>query len=503
MRLRWLAGVLVLLVGACDDATGPNLSGVDAMSISRIEILPGIDTLVVQDTLSPGDTVRLAGAVVLRTGAVRTDLELAWRSSDPDVAVVSSTGLVLATGFGTATITASAGKVATAEITVVPAFAADTAPNRVSADVQGTLAVGGETTCVRTDRLRIFCTGENFDGELGSAGRDTVCADAYGEANQLNAMVSCSLVPLRVDTPVRLASVVLGEDHGCALDLAGTAICWARGDSGQLGNGRAEATSPPTLVSSVHQFRSLTAGYAHTCGITTDGAAWCWGLDTLGQLGGQRLAAWSTTPIPVDGGRTDWAQLAAGDHHTCGITTGGQAFCWGAGAAGQLGNGTRNGSLKPVTVAGGQSFSAIAAGGDVTCGITQEGAAYCWGAGGDGQLGRGVVDSSPSPVLVAGGGGYTAIAAGGKLVCGLRGGAAVCWGSYGLGAQGRELAGWTPAVVAAAPPFVRIEAGRRHACGVTEGGEAYCWGSNVFGAFGDGLQALWSPTPQRLLLPAH
>lgn len=503
MRLRLLVGALVFLIAGCDDATGPNVSGLDPLAISRIVVVPSSDTLVVQDTLSRGDTVRLRAAVMLRSGSVLTDVKLAWQSSDPAVAVVDATGLVFATGYGTATITASAGKTATAQVVVIPAFPADTVANRVATDMAGTVAVGGETTCVRTDRLRIFCSGENFDGELGSAGRDTVCSDAYGQANTLNEMIPCSLVPLRIDAPLRLASVVLGEDHGCALDPAGTAICWGRSDSGQVGNGRAGTKVPPTLVSSVHRFRSLTAGFAHTCGIATNGGAWCWGLDAHGQLGGERLAAWSTTPIPVDGGRSDWAQLAAGDRHTCGITTGGQAFCWGDGAAGQLGNGTRLGSLKPVAVLGGLSFSAIAAGEDFSCGIVQEGSAYCWGAGGDSQLGRASVDSSTSPVPVTAGAGFTAIAAGGRLACGLRSGVVVCWGSYDLRRQGWEVAGKTPTPVPAAPPFARIEVGRRHACGVTEAGEAHCWGSNVFGPFGDGLQALWRPTPQRFLLPAH
>lgn len=504
MRLRLFVGALAFLIAGCDDATGPNVSGLDPLAIARIEIVPQLDTLVVQDTLSPGDTLRLRAAVVLRSGGVLTDVQLAWQSSDPAVAVVGPTGLVLATGYGTATITASAGKTATAQVVVIPAFPADTVANRVAVDMDGAIAVGGETTCVRTDRLRIFCSGENFDRELGSAGRDMVCSDAYGQANERDEMIPCSLVPLRVDSPLRLASVVLGEDHGCALDLAGTAICWGRSDSGQVGNGRAATQVPPTIVSGVHQFRSLTAGYAHTCGIATDGAAWCWGLDAHGQLGGERLAAWSTTPIPVDGGRTDWAQLSAGDRHSCGVTTGGQAFCWGDGAAGQLGNGTVLGSLKPVAVLGGLSFTAVAAGGDVSCGIVQNGTVYCWGDDSLGQLGRDALNSASAvPVLVDGGGGFTAIAAGGQLVCGLRNGAAVCWGSYDLNNQGTQSAGTRPTPVSGAPPFARIEVGRRHACGVTEAGEAHCWGSNVFGPFGDGLQALWRPTPQRFLLPSH
>ena len=498
MRLSSLIAVTALLFGACsDEPTGPNLSGIDPISIARIEIRPALDTIVVQETITPGDTVRLTAAVVMKSGAIRTDVPLAWESSDPAVASVDQTGLVRATGYGTATIKASAGRAATAEIIVVPAVAADSLPNRVAAQVAGALAVGGETTCVLTDRMRVWCTGANPNGELGSAGRDTVCADAYQE----QAMIACSLVPLRVESDERFTHVTLGMDHGCALNVAGSALCWGRGDLGQLGNGSAGSTTAPTLVSSVHAFRTLAAGGEHTCGIAAEGSAWCWGSDSSGQLGGARLAAHSTTPIPVDLGRTDWVQLTAGRAHTCGIVEGGAAYCWGEGGAGQLGNGSSSRSLTPVAVSGGLSFVSVAAGDNMTCGLTDGGSVYCWGAGGDGQLGRGSSEASAVPVPVSGGGTFTALSAGGRLACGIRNGSAVCWGVYNLGDQGVQSAQSVPTVVAAEPSFVRIAAGPRHACGVTEAGEVHCWGSNVFGAFGDGLQALFRPTPRRFALP--
>jgi alpha-tubulin suppressor-like RCC1 family protein len=44
-------------------------------------------------------------------------------------------------------------------------------------------------------------------------------------------------------------------------------------------------------------------------------------------------------------------QVSGGWDHTCGVTTGNQAYCWGKNAAGQLGNGsTAAKSLVPVLV---------------------------------------------------------------------------------------------------------------------------------------------------------
>src|SRR5437773_11781124 len=77
---------------------------------------------------------------------------------------------------------------------------------------------------------------------------------------------------------------------------------------------------------------------------------------------------------------TDWTAIAAGQWHTCGLTTDGAAYCWGRGASGQLGNGSTTDSPNPVAVSGGLTFSALTTGNDHTCGLTTSGAAYCWGS---------------------------------------------------------------------------------------------------------------------------
>jgi alpha-tubulin suppressor-like RCC1 family protein len=149
---------------------------------------------------------------------------------------------------------------------------------------------------------------------------------------------------------------------------------------------------------------SISAGSFHTCGVTTTGQAYCWGFNEWGQLGdGTRSTSPSPTPTAVVGG-LNFASISVGNLHTCGITTTGQAYCWGNGVGGRLGDGTTTDRrLTPTAVAGGLNFASISAGGAHTCGTTPTGQAYCWGTGAYGTLGNGTTADRLTPTAVGGG----------------------------------------------------------------------------------------------------
>src|SRR5437879_13530835 len=95
----------------------------------------------------------------------------------------------------------------------------------------------------------------------------------------------------------------------------------------------------------------------------------CWVEDATGQLGAattetctsasqRTIAPCSHTPLPVNTTQI-FASIFAGGHHTCAITTGGKAYCWGDNRKGQLGTGNTTGSDVPVLAGNHASHAAV------------------------------------------------------------------------------------------------------------------------------------------------
>jgi alpha-tubulin suppressor-like RCC1 family protein len=173
---------------------------------------------------------------------------------------------------------------------------------------------------------------------------------------------------------------------------------------GTLGDGTSSGDrNIPVLVAGGLGFASVRAGSQHTCGLTTGGAAYCWGRNLFGELGdgtptSPENPANQNIPVLVSGGLS-FASVSAGGFHSCGVTPGGDAYCWGGNRAGELGDGTFTDRNIPVLVSGGLSFASVSVG-EPTCGVTPGGEAYCWGPNGAGSLGDGTTTKSATPVRV-------------------------------------------------------------------------------------------------------
>lgn len=140
------------------------------------------------------------------------------------------------------------------------------------------------------------------------------------------------------------------------------------------------------------------AGLWYSCGLTSARQTYCWGYNNRGQLGHDNFDG-SYAPTLLEGGY-QFVSLAAGPRHACGVTAAGEAYCWGENEYGQLGNGERNFEPNPVPqrVVGPHSFESLTAGVGHTCGITTDGEALCWGWLSNGQLGNGQVGHVSPPL---------------------------------------------------------------------------------------------------------
>jgi alpha-tubulin suppressor-like RCC1 family protein len=98
----------------------------------------------------------------------------------------------------------------------------------------------------------------------------------------------------------------------------------------------------------------VSPGGVHTCGVTLTDRVYCWGNNTTGQLG-NGTTTHRSVPVAVAGGlQIDLVSAGLGsDHsHTCGLTTGDKAYCWGYNGNGQLGDGTSTDRVIPTAVIG-------------------------------------------------------------------------------------------------------------------------------------------------------
>ena len=342
----------------------------------------------------------------------------------------------------------------------------------------GAIVAGHYHTCALTLTKEAYCWGSNGSGQVGSG------TDGSSGAWAIT-------VPTAVSGNLKFASLADGSNHTCGLTTSGMAYCWGSNSNGQLGDGTSTNRSAPVAVGGNRTFASIAAGLRHTCATTASGAAYCWGLNWDGQLGDGTSGTDRNWPLEVTGGQV-FTRLAAGYNHTCGIVSGGAAYCWGQGIV--LGDGFNNGYRPPVTapvaVSGSQSFNSIVAGQYHTCGVTPSNTTYCWGYNIDGQLGDGSTDPfRTTPVAVIGGYAFTKLGAGSYFTCGITAnGLTYCWGDNWYGQLGDGTIGTqpTPVAVTGTVVFGSLVSGQHHTCGLTLAGAAYCWGSNSNRQLGDG-----------------
>ena len=328
----------------------------------------------------------------------------------------------------------------------------------------------GQHACGITGGGKAYCWGANGGGQLGNgtATGPEACLLFPGASDQTEA---CSTKPVAVAGGLTFRQVSVGGSHSCGVTTDRRAYCWGSNISGQLGDGSTTAQRlTPVAVGGGHRFRLVEAGFLHTCGVTfPDNLAYCWGLNVFGELG-DRSTTTRRSPVAVAGGHT-FSQVTTGQWFTCGVTPANVAYCWGRNRSGQVGDSTNAGRRQqPVLVAGGHRFTQVAAGARHACAVTLANQAYCWGDGQSGQLGDGKRNLSFWPRAVSGGLSLERVTAGGSHTCGeTTGNLAYCWGFNAFGEVGDGTFGAhvVPAAVGGGRFFSQLSAGSELTCGRT------------------------------------
>lgn len=374
------------------------------------------------------------------------------------------------------------------------------------------------------DGCSSMCTVENG---WSCAASPSVCGCAEG---YVKGGGTCIPEPVVVE-------VVAGGWHACARLNNGSVKCWGRNDRGQLGQG--DTLRRGNMANQMgHNLnmvdlgtdkmaKALAAGADHTCSLLNDGNLKCWGSNEYGQLGQGNTTNRGDMPkqmgdfLPViDLGKdklTGAIALATSFYHTCALLNNNSVKCWGANAAGQLGQGnTMNRGDMPnqmgsflleIDLGPGNTATALASIFDHTCVLLNEGSVKCWGANVFGQLGQGDTmfrGTMPNqmgdfllPVNLGMGKKATALATGNSFTCVLlNDGSVKCWGANGFGQLGQgnitnlgdmmgQMGDNLPTVdLGTGKTATALAAGVGHVCALLSDGQIKCWGLNDYGQLG-------------------
>jgi len=146
------------------------------------------------------------------------------------------------------------------------------------------------------------------------------------------------------------AVIATGDGHACGIAANGKAYCWGDNKDGQLGIGSAKLSSVPVAVEGGLSFTAIYAYRRVTYAITKKGLAYCWG-EGVEELTVSASQAAINVPVPIMGTeQTVFKSLSLNLAHACGLTAAGEVYCWGVNTHGQLGNGSKETTIRPTLV---------------------------------------------------------------------------------------------------------------------------------------------------------
>lgn len=355
-------------------------------------------------------------------------------------------------------------------------------------------------TCVLNHDGKIYCWGDNYEGESGA-----------GASADSNLLIPTPVLTDNITGEKKFLDVSAGYENTCAITEDQRLYCW-----GQM---MTSSFAEPQVVDLTGLGPSVKVGQVgvgkrFACGLSQYGKVFCFGKNDVGQLGNNSTDD-SLDPVWIDESNfpegTLFRHISVGQEHVCAISFAGELYCWGNNYVGQVGDGTTTMRLVPTAadrslVPADEVFVKVYSGLAVTCAISQKGTSYCFGDNGYYTVGSGSEggELKPTPVDVSGLPGNTKfkqIAAHYYRSCGLTTGQEIaCWGQEGdYMSVFRERSPTEPyeiptSVLPTGETWKTVSSEENFMCATSSDDTAYCWGYGLE-RMGVGVEKALEPTP--------
>ena len=325
------------------------------------------------------------------------------------------------------------------------------------------------------------------------AGENPEGQPLFGKCESLK----CVDVPVPDGTAERVrglkaVQISAGSDHAYALTAKGALIGWGFPGNGRLNtpelkvypgnNGEGDGTRGLTNQEPI-KWKQVAAGNLHTCAVTTEGEVYCWGDNSYGQtdIPAGLLSARSNSGMP----NPRFLKIVTGGNHTCVLEDetsqaiegrqirAGSIVCWGDDTYGQTGS--QDPLFGDANPANDDPLPD-----DDSAGLGGRTADTNGDLGDPDTVGAERVDGEGDPIL------YVDVTTGTNHTCAVRTtGIVDCWGDDSQGQATVPLRLRTPqhaeivnGQLEPSGRFHSIEAGDNFTCAINRDGGALCWGSN-------------------------
>ncbi len=260
------------------------------------------------------------------------------------------------------------------------------------------ISTGAYHTCVVASDDNAYCWGENMKGQLGNNSTANSSVPVKVDTSGVLAGKTIKQISTGHYHTCAVASddkmYCWGENNNGELG------------NGSTVDSRVPVAVNMTGVLAGKTIKQMSVGTYNTCVIASDDKVYCWGSNAYGQVGNNSLAD-SNVPVAVNttgvlAGKTI-KQISVGHHRACAIASDDKMYCWGNNMGGALGNGSTADSHIPVSVnmsgiLAGKVIRRISIGAFHTCVYATDNKIYCWGSNNYGQLGNNSTANSGVPV---------------------------------------------------------------------------------------------------------